>query len=421
MTIKPRQSYIMEKMIEKIKKYIEPNKKIRTAGFIVLALLILIAISSFVSGINRLNSDPGKLKYQGSVVMHRDDSYEDYDENSTVCDVVYTDGDDKMIVTYTYEEYTELEDENIEAFKYSTANGTNLYFDHKDPSRNEVLITYRQIMADKLMPVFNLGNALLILSLSLLIMILFSQFFSLYEKCWFLSIMTLATIFAVIFPEESANGVNGIIIMLLYLLDTFLNILCELLISKQSRYNFLVSVLVEITEIVICLVLMYRFATMVVTLFFWLPIDILSFINWTKHKDDAEDELTIVRRLKGYQEVLIIICIAVWTIIVGYFLSGLDISSDFLRGNRNLEVLLAYLDACASAVGVANGLFIFFRLREQWIAWYISALLESIINILSGQYVLLILKLGYFTNTTYGYIKWSRYIHSHKEDTTSLF
>ena len=48
------------------------------------------------------------------------------------------------------------------------------------------------------------------------------------------------------FPEEGANGVNGIVIMLLYLLDTFLNILCELLISKQSRYNFLVSVLVEI-------------------------------------------------------------------------------------------------------------------------------------------------------------------------------
>ena len=43
-----------------------------------------------------------------------------------------------------------------------------------------------------------------------------------------------------------------------------------------------------------------------------------------------------------------------------------------------------------------------------------------LINILSGQYVLLILKLGYFTNTTYGYIKWGRYINTHKED-NSLF
>ena len=54
--------------------------------------------------------------------------------------------------------------------------------------------------------------------------------------------------------------------------------------------------------------------------------------------------------------------------------------------------------------------------REQWIAWYICAALEAVINILSGQYVLLILKLGYFTNTTYGYIKWTKYIKSHQEE-----
>ncbi len=73
------------------------------------------------------------------------------------------------------------------------------------------------------------------------------------------------------------------------------------------------------------------------------------------------------------------------------------------------------MDACVSAVGVVNGVFILLRLREQWIAWYIDAVLEGIINILSGQYVLLILKLGYFTNTTYGYIKWTKYIRSVRE------
>ena len=233
--------------------------------------------------------------------------------------------------------------------------------------------------------------------------------------------MTLATIVAVIFPEESANGVNGIIIMLLYLLDTFLNILCELLISKQSRYNFLVSVAVEITEIATCMVLMYRWATIATTLFFWLPIDILSYINWSKHKDDDSEELTAVRRLKGYQEVLVILAIIAWTFIVGYLLSGLNIQTDFLNGNKQLETAIIYIDACASAVGVANGLFIFFRMREQWVAWYICAALEAVINILSGQYVLLVLKIGYFTNTTYGYIKWSRYINTHKEEAKSLF
>ena len=166
---------------------------------------------------------------------------------------------------------------------------------------------------------------------------------------------------------------------------------------------------------------MYRFATMMVTLLFWLPIDILSFINWSKHKDDEEDELTRVRRLKGYQEVLVILAIAVWTAVVGWLLSGLNIQTDFFGGNRNLEIMVIYMDACASAVGIANGLFIFFRMREQWIAWYICAILEAIMNILAGQYVLLVLKLGYFTNTTYGYIKWSRYIKTHREEELSLF
>ena len=255
----------------------------------------------------------------------------------------------------------------------------------------------------------------ILIPLSLLVILFFSKCFTTYEKIWFISIMILASIFSILFPEEDANGVNGNLITFLYLMDTFLNILCELLISKQSRYNFLVSLLVEVCEIVICVVLMYRFATMATTFFFWIPIDIISYINWSKHKDEEKDELTVVRKLKGYQELLVILGIIIWTIVVGYFISGLDIMSDFIADKR-IETIVIYLDACASAVGIANGVFILFRLEEQWIAWYICALLESIINILSGQYVLLILKLGYFTNTTYGYIKWNKYIKENKTD-----
>jgi len=402
-------------MFEKMKKYIEPNKKIRKIETIALILLLIGSAFAYIKGTSSLNGDPGELSYIGETLMERDFDAEDYDEDSTSCDVIFVNDEGQLIKTYSYEDYEKLEDKAITAYVYETKDGIKLFFDHKDPNSDVIIGVYRQTMATALMPIFNLANALVILAVSVGVMLFYGLFFTTYEKCWFIGIMVLATIFAVIFPEESANGVNGIYIMLLYLLDTFLNILCELLISKQSRYNFLVSVLVEITEIAISLVLMYRFATMAVTLFFWLPIDIISFINWTRHKDDKDDELTVVRRLKGYQEALVVIGILIWTVAVGYFLSGLDIRTDFFNGNRNLELWMIYLDACASAVGIANGLFIFFRLREQWLAWFISAILEAIMNILAGQYVLLILKLGYFTNTTYGYIKWSQYIRTHKE------
>ena len=78
------------------------------------------------------------------------------------------------------------------------------------------------------------------------------NYFTTYEKIWFISITVLAFVFAIIFPEEDFGGVNGKVIMALYLLDIFLNITCELLISKQSKWNFIVSLGVEITEILIC-------------------------------------------------------------------------------------------------------------------------------------------------------------------------
>lgn len=403
-------------MIRFFQKNIEPNKKVRVIELALLALLIIGSIASYAIGFSKVHSNVGQLQFVQSIEMQRDTSVEDYDgEEDTVCDVIYRSGDKELIVTYTYEEYEQLDSNSITAYEFEGANGTYLYFDHQDVTQEQAQFAYAQTMANQSMPIFNFANASLILVLSLLIMTLFAKQFTTYEKSWFLSIMVLATIFSVLFPEESANGVNGIIIMWLYLLDTFLNILCELLISKQSRYNFLVSVFVEIVEIVISIVLMYRFATLATTLFFWLPIDIISYINWSRHKDDVEDELTVVRRLKGWQEVLVIAGIFVWTIVIGYLISGLDIATDFYH-NQTLETAVIYIDACASAVGIANGLFIFFRFREQWIAWYICAALEAAINIISGQYVLLILKLGYFTNTTYGYIKWSNYIKTHKEE-----
>lgn len=246
------------------------------------------------------------------------------------------------------------------------------------------------------------------------------NYFSLYEKIWFFSVLALAVVFAFVFPEEDINGVNGSLIMALYLADTALNVLCELLISKQSKWNFLVSVLVEICEIAICVVLAYRFATMTSTLFFWLPIDIISFMNWHKHPDSEQEELTRVRKLSGKAEVLVIALIVVWTAGVGYFLTTLEIGTDLFGGNEVLENVVCYLDACVSAVGIANGVFILLRYREQWIAWYLNTLLETAINILSGQYVLLVLKAGYLTNTTYGYIRWTRYIRAKKTEDKEL-
>lgn len=244
------------------------------------------------------------------------------------------------------------------------------------------------------------------------------KFFTPYEYCWFISITVLAITFAILWPEEDVGGVNGGVIMGLYLADVFLNILCELLISKQSKWNFIVSLFVEITEIAICIVLAYRFSTMATTIFFWIPIDIISFVVWNRHKDIEDEDLTEVRRLKGWQEALVIAGIVVWTVVVGFLTSLIDVEEGILSDNPLLEKIVCYIDACASAVGIANGVFILFRYREQWIAWYIATFCETAINIITGQWVLLVLKVGYLTNTTYGYIKWTQSIKHGEEESS---
>lgn len=241
------------------------------------------------------------------------------------------------------------------------------------------------------------------------------NYYSTYEKIWFFSITILAFVFAFIFPEEDVGGINGKIIMALYLVDIFSNVLCELLISKQSKWNFLVSLVVEFTEIAICIVCAYRFATMATTIFFWIPIDIISFFVWNKHPDKEKNELTEVRTLKGWQEILVISCIILWTIGIGYLLTLIDVENGILSDNPLMEKVVCYMDACCSAVGIANGIFILFRFREQWIAWYICTFIEIAINIIAGQWILLVLKAGYLTNTTYGMIKWSNYIKNNNK------
>lgn len=391
--------------MDKIKKYIEPNKNIRIGELVIAIILVISIIFSFSFGINNINKDIKNINYVSKLEMYIEDDFE-VDDEVTSFDVLYSNGDKQMVITCQDEDVKK----EVTAYEYEV-DGLKLYFDHEDVSNLELKDNYKEVLANKMMPIFNIGIASTILLLALLIITYFSKCFSTYEKIWFISIMTLACIVSIIAPEESANGVNGIVIMLLYLLDTFFNILCELLISKQSRYNFLVSLLVEITEILISVVLMYRFASMAVTLLFWIPIDIISFINWSKHKDEEDDSLTVVRKLSSIQEIIVILIIIIYTMIVGYFISGLNIKTDFV--SNDIKTIIIYLDACCSAVGIANGVFILLRLKEQWFAWYVFAFIEMIINILSGQYVLLILKIGYFTNTTYGYLKWNKYIKDH--------
>lgn len=396
------------------------NRALRTLGILLAVLLFCSSLGLGGYALTRIWADAGEISGPISATFVRATTAEeeDYDEDNTVCRVEYKCGtsDAVLAIEYTYAEWEALpEGHTVEGYIYRSEKMDAAVAFREMTDAATVAGGLREVMTDREALHLNIALALMLVAIGSVIMTCGWHFYSAYEKTWFLAILVLAAIFGIIFPEEDCNGISGIVIMALYLADTLLNIWCELLISKQSKWNFIVSVFVELAEIGICILLRYRFATMATTLFFWLPIDIISFVNWHRHPDRREEELTVVRTLRGWQEALVLIGIAVWTFGLGYLLTRINVGTDLFGGNETLATLVIYLDACASAVGVANGLFILFRFREQWVAWITCAILETVINVLSGQYVLLVLKAGYLTNSVYGYIKWTKYIKTHRD------
>ena len=156
-------------------RYIEPNRKIRAFEITLLLSMVTAVIFCYVYGFSRINSSPAELKFDREVELIRDIESEDYDEDYTVCDVIFTDGTDLLIKTMNYEDYLQFEDEKITAYRYLTENETVLLFDHQDPTEAEIKMTYRNTVSASLMSMFNIANALLVLSISLAVILFFSQ------------------------------------------------------------------------------------------------------------------------------------------------------------------------------------------------------------------------------------------------------
>lgn len=240
------------------------------------------------------------------------------------------------------------------------------------------------------------------------------RYFSTYEIIWMISMFVLTLVMSILLPEEDANGVSGVIITVLYFFDVIIGLFCELLFSKQNKWAFLIYDVVELIEIAVLIILRARFASMAVAMFYWIPAHTLGFFMWNRHKDRRDKKKTVVRSLKKWQTVLIMVLTVVWTFGIGYLVAKYSPETDFYSSDT-IEVVVAYLDAALSIMSIIDGILMFFRSRESWWTWYLYIIIETIVNIISGQWILLVYKLGYFTNTTYGMIMWTKYIKNNKE------
>ena len=236
----------------------------------------------------------------------------------------------------------------------------------------------------------------------------FFKSFTLYQIIYLASVVLLVVLFMIFLPDDMLESTEGMskgmatFVTICAVVAVVANPVCELLISKQNKYNFIVSIVfIEVTESIILFV-QGNYSTALFSILFWIPIDLASFFTWKKHPDEQEEMITQVKRLTWWQDILMIAGIFAFGFGVGYLLT-------LIPGAEN-----TYLDAFCTAVGMANGILLLLRFNEQWIAWIICLILDAWLYIAAGSYFMLITVFAMVVNTVYGFIKWLVYIKSHK-------
>lgn len=230
----------------------------------------------------------------------------------------------------------------------------------------------------------------------------FFRSFTTYQKGYLITVLLLTAAFTVFFPDLMLEETDSAFVLTCSVISVLANPVCELLISKQSRWNFAVSVVfVEIPEIILSFALGW-YTLAAITLVFWIPIDVASFLKWRSHPDAEESELTVVKRLTWKQGALALLAILVFGFGVGSLISLIPGASD------------SYLDALTAAFGMANGILLLLRYSEQWYAWFLTLILYVVLYASSGSYIMLITIVAMLVNTCYGFWRWLRYTRTHK-------
>lgn len=234
--------------------------------------------------------------------------------------------------------------------------------------------------------------------------ITFLKSFNKFELIWLSSVVVLLTLAMIFVPDLMFDDSTSTLVVVCSIISIVANPICELMISKQSRYNFIVSIIfIEIVEMIIYFSL-NLYSCALVSLLFWVPVDVVSFFRWKKNTDEEDEDITKVKKLNWWQDILIVLAIVVFSLVIGYLLSLLPECED------------SYLDAFVSALGMANGLLLLFRYSEQWYAWFAYLIFDAILWIISGHYIMLITVVAMMINTIYGFVKWVKYVRSKRAE-----
>jgi nicotinamide mononucleotide transporter len=169
-------------------------------------------------------------------------------------------------------------------------------------------------------------------------------------------------------------------------------ILCIFFTAKASISNCVFGILNTLTYLVY-LAYWHIYGTMCLEAFVYLPMGLIQWYIWTRHRDGVQQELTLTRRLTLKQDILVFSVVAVAGI--GYYLV-----LDAVGGN------VAILDAYTVSMGIIAVVLSAFRFREQYILWLVTDIVAVAMFLVLEDPVYLTKKTIYLIMAFVGIMNW---------------
>lgn len=173
-------------------------------------------------------------------------------------------------------------------------------------------------------------------------------------------------------------------------------VLCVFFCAKASVSNFAFGL---INTVVYIVYLWYWriLGTLCLELFLYLPMGVVGWIHWARHRDEVRRERTKARKMNAWQIALTAAAVIGLTVLFRRLLGLID---------SNEQV--AWLDAATVAIGIVATALQTFRFREQYLWWLITDVVTVAMYIVHFDPVYLTKRSIYLIVAVIGLINWAR-------------
>lgn len=219
------------------------------------------------------------------------------------------------------------------------------------------------------------------------------------ELKWYEYLMGAVMIFIALramvlaFATGSADG-NPAWLTIINFISAVCGVLCVFFTAKANISNF---VFATVNTIVYAIYLVYWhiWGTAFLEIFFYIPMNFVSWYFWIKHRDQEITHKTKSKKLTLFQNGICAVIVVVSALI--YHTILVEIGGE-----------VAWLDAFILSIGIIATILELLRCKEQYIWWIITDIISVIMYIVHFDAVYLTKRSIYLIVAIIGFINWTK-------------